>query len=221
MKKEHENVILYGAGSSILVDVEETCGRLGLNLIAIVNNQGGQSFAINSEKVISLAELSGDMLAYPMVFALFTPGHRKFALDQARGLGATCFNCLIDPTAITPSSLSMSEGVFINSGAIIGGMSSLGAFSFINRGVSLGHHCSIAEFASIGPGVITGGHVSVGRGSVIGTGAVILPGVSIGSNSIVAAGSVVTRDVPDNSLVMGSPAVVKRAGIIGYNEVGV
>ena len=81
---------------------------------------------------------------------------------------------------------------------------------------------TIALSASLHPsGVVTGGFVSVGRGSVIGTGAVILPGVSIGANAVVAAGSVVTRDVGDNCLVMGNPAVVKREGIAGYNEVGV
>ena len=148
-----DKLVIFGAGSSILVDLEETCTRLGLDLFAIVNNQDGPSFAIDQEKVIGLADVSDAMLAHPMVFALFTPGHRKFALDQARGLGATRFYSLIDPTAITPSSLKTSEGVFINCAVTIGGMSSLGAFSFINRSASLGHHCTVGEFASIEPGV--------------------------------------------------------------------
>jgi acetyltransferase-like isoleucine patch superfamily enzyme len=42
----------------------------------------------------------------------------------------------------------------------------------------------------------------------IGTGCTILRGVTIGRNSVVAAGSVVTRDVPPNTLVAGSPAKV-------------
>jgi len=40
----------------------------------------------------------------------------------------------------------------------------------------------------------------------IGAGSTILKGVTIGKNSIVAAGSLVTRDVPPNTLVAGSPA---------------
>ncbi|PVI03404.1 trimeric LpxA-like protein [Periconia macrospinosa] len=40
---------------------------------------------------------------------------------------------------------------------------------------------------------------------------IILPGVTIGKGCTVAAGSVVTKDVPDWSVVMGSPAkVVKK-----------
>lgn len=40
----------------------------------------------------------------------------------------------------------------------------------------------------------------------IGTGATILCGITIGEDAIVGAGSVVTRDVPDNAVVVGNPA---------------
>ena len=52
--------------------------------------------------------------------------------------------------------------------------------------------------------------VSIGDNVWIGGRAQILPGVSLGNNVVVAAGAVVTRDVPDNSLVAGNPAVVKK-----------
>ncbi|MCE2028150.1 acyltransferase [Sessilibacter corallicola] len=42
----------------------------------------------------------------------------------------------------------------------------------------------------------------------VGHGAIILPGVTIGPNAIVAAGAVVSRDVPEDSIVAGSPAKV-------------
>jgi acetyltransferase-like isoleucine patch superfamily enzyme len=51
----------------------------------------------------------------------------------------------------------------------------------------------------------------IGRGSFIGTHSVILPGVDIGVGCVVGAGSVVTHNVPDYTLVSGSPArIVKR-----------
>ncbi len=50
------------------------------------------------------------------------------------------------------------------------------------------------------------GPVSIGDHTWIGTGAVILPGVSIGRRAVVGAGAVVTRDVPDNTVVVGVPA---------------
>ncbi|PZE61654.1 acetyltransferase [Curtobacterium sp. MCPF17_001] len=42
----------------------------------------------------------------------------------------------------------------------------------------------------------------------IGFGAIVLSGISIGRSSIVGAGALVTKDVPENSIVRGSPAVV-------------
>lgn len=52
----------------------------------------------------------------------------------------------------------------------------------------------------------------VETGCLIGIGAIILDGVRVGANSLVAAGSLVTPNtqIPPRSLVMGSPAKVKR-----------
>ena len=44
----------------------------------------------------------------------------------------------------------------------------------------------------------------------IGAGATILAGVTIGENAVVGAGSLVTKDVPDNAVVVGSPAKVVK-----------
>jgi acetyltransferase-like isoleucine patch superfamily enzyme len=50
----------------------------------------------------------------------------------------------------------------------------------------------------------------VKTGASIGSGATILANLVIGENALVGAGSVVTRDVPDNAIVAGSPAKLIR-----------
>lgn len=52
----------------------------------------------------------------------------------------------------------------------------------------------------------------VESGCLIGMGAILMDGVRVGKNSLVAAGSLVTpgTQIPPNSLVVGSPARVKR-----------
>ena len=54
------------------------------------------------------------------------------------------------------------------------------------------------------------GKVTIKENAWICIGSIICPGVTIGKNAVVAAGSVVTKDVPDNTLVAGNPAKVKK-----------
>ena len=52
------------------------------------------------------------------------------------------------------------------------------------------------------------GEVEIGNNVWIGDKATILAGVVIGDNVIVAANSVVTKSVPSNTIVAGSPAKI-------------
>ena len=53
----------------------------------------------------------------------------------------------------------------------------------------------------------------IAEGASIGANATILPGIKIGKNALVGAGAVVTKDVPENAIVIGNPAFIK-----GYME---
>lgn len=55
---------------------------------------------------------------------------------------------------------------------------------------------------------VKGPHIK--RNATIGAAANLLPHVVVGENCIVAAGAVVTKDIPDNKVVMGTPARVVR-----------
>lgn len=52
--------------------------------------------------------------------------------------------------------------------------------------------------------------VRIGRRVWIGSGAIIMPGVTIGDGAIIGAGSVVTRDVRENSIVIGNPSTERE-----------
>ena len=56
--------------------------------------------------------------------------------------------------------------------------------------------------------------VVIGDNVWIGAGAIVLPGVVIGNNCVVAAGSVVISNVPDNVMVAGVPAVIKKKLVV-------
>jgi carbonic anhydrase/acetyltransferase-like protein (isoleucine patch superfamily) len=69
----------------------------------------------------------------------------------------------------------------------------------------------VGDDVTIGHAAVIHG-CSIGHRVLIGMGAIVLNAAGIGSDSIVAAGSLVTEgmQVPQRSLVMGSPARVKR-----------
>ena len=51
--------------------------------------------------------------------------------------------------------------------------------------------------------------VTIEDNAVIGARAVIKAGVTVGKNSVVAMGEIVTKNVPENTVVMGSPASIR------------
>lgn len=50
--------------------------------------------------------------------------------------------------------------------------------------------------------------VTIGNNVFIGVNSIIMPGVTIGNRVVIGAGSTVTKDIPDNSVAVGSPARV-------------
>lgn len=134
-----------------------------------------------------------------------------------------------DGTLIGPY-VSLSAGMVPDQPLLSGEVVTIGDRCLIGRGSSLVGHWSIVVEDDVytGPNVyITDQNhgwsdptaplgrqaaqerpVRVGTGSWLGAGVVVLPGVTIGRRVAVGAGSVVTRDLPDHSVAVGSPARV-------------
>jgi maltose O-acetyltransferase len=112
------------------------------------------------------------------------------------------------------SRLTIGTGGWINVGCTF----ELNDMITIGDRVAIGHEVMVLTSThKIGSGQRRAGDkvtcaVSIGDGVWLGARSVILPGVTIGDGAVVSTGAVVTKDVPPNSVVAGSPAtvVVKR-----------
>ncbi len=212
-----EDVVLYGVGSPILVDVEESLFRAGIRICAGVQNRAGESFLSDAALVVAPDGVTDEIKARPFLAPLFTPGHRQTAAREAGEMGFHRPFSLFDATVAVPRNLKFEAGLYVNAGCTLGAASEFGVFVFINRGVSVGHHAHFGPFVSIGPGAVVAAYVTLGKGATVGAGAVILPKITVGENAIVGAGAVVVDDVPDHCLALGNPARVAKTGISGYN----
>ncbi|MCT4593488.1 MAG: 2,3,4,5-tetrahydropyridine-2,6-dicarboxylate N-acetyltransferase [Anaeromicrobium sp.] len=125
----------------------------------------------------------------------------------------------IEPGAIIRDRVSIGKNAVIMMGAVINIGSEVGEGTMIDMNAVLGARATIGKNAHVGAGAVIAGvleppsatPVIVEDGAMIGANAVILEGVRIGKRAVVAAGSVVTTDVPENTVVAGSPAKVIKA----------
>ena len=108
------------------------------------------------------------------------------------------------------STCSLGKGLNIMQFSSINADTYIGDGTLINSHVSIHHDCKIGNFVELSPGSRILGNCEIGDFTTIGTNATVLPKIKIGKNVIVAAGAVVTKDVPDNCMVAGIPAVIKK-----------
>ncbi len=210
-------VVIFGVGSSLVVDLDEGLHRAGIAVAAAVANVPGEVHLLDRSTVIGRDEVTPEISAMPYLVPLFTPANRHRAVHDAIRLGFATPSSFTDSTVAVPRSLVAEPGLWVNTGVTLGGASRFERFVLINRGASVGHHASLGRFASIGPNATVAGEVTIGAGATVGAGAVILPRKTIGEHATVAAGAVVTRDVPERSLVMGNPARVVREGLARFD----
>jgi len=114
-------------------------------------------------------------------------------------------------------SAQIPAGVSIGKGTIFG----YGGLGVVIHGQSvIGKNCRIGTAVVLGARYPLMGAPVIGDNVYIAAGAKILGPVKVGSNCVIGANAVVINDIPQSSIAVGVPAVIKRKGINieDYNE---
>jgi acetyltransferase-like isoleucine patch superfamily enzyme len=123
------------------------------------------------------------------------------------------------------------ENVSIGSGSVVEHHVKIGDGVRIHSNVFVPEYSILEDGCWLGPNVVltnaryprsprvkdelVGPHIEAG--AKIGANSTLLPGVRIGRNALVGAGSVVTKDVPEDAVVVGNPArVINRLQNLPY-----
>ena len=130
-------------------------------------------------------------------------------------LNLTKVNARIEPGAIVRSGVEIEENAVIMMGAVVNIGASIGAKTMVDMNAVIGARAFVGKSCHIGAGAVIAGvlepagarPVVIGDNVLIGANAVVLEGIKIGNGAVVGALSVVTKDVPENAVVVGSPAV--------------
>ena len=135
---------------------------------------------------------------------------RKELYHKFKSIGGI-FSSLISPLAnIGHYGTKIGIGCNIMTGTIITNDVTVHKGALINLNCTIGHDSVIGEFVELSPGTHISGNCKIGNYVSFGTNASVLPNISVGSNVVVGAGAVITKNIPDNCMVAGVPATIKK-----------
>lgn len=165
--------------------------------ILCLNNEKGESSCLLDGEIMKLKQIIKKGIVAAVYGRHFTSRDAYVSYMKKLGvrIGENCYitdpiKCELDLTR--PWLLEIGDNVCITDNVRI--LTHDFSYSVISR-------CSMGTYPSMGK-------VKIGNNVFVGSHALILPGVNIGDNVVIGAGSVITKDVPNNTVVAGSPAKV-------------
>ncbi len=206
--------IIYGAGEQgrVVLDILQQTGIEVIGFIDDTIEMHGK--VVNGVSVLGISDISFKAVTEDVgyIIALGDNNARAQKYQELEKAGKTLINA-IHPAATISKNTTIGSGVVIGPNSVVNTDAIIGNNVIINTGAIIEHDNIIEDNTHIAPGVCLAGGVRVKIAATIGIGAVVLDDLIIGQNAIVGAGAVVTKDVPDNAVVVGVPAK-----IIKYNE---
>jgi sugar O-acyltransferase (sialic acid O-acetyltransferase NeuD family) len=197
-------ICIFGAGDHGHV-VAEAAELAGLRVLGFFDDRATASPLQRWPLLPTPATFDADT---HVIVAIGDNAMREAVTLDLLGRGAILTN-VIHPRAFVSPSAIVGAGVFVGPLAVAHTDAKLSDGVIVNSGAIVEHHCIIENFAHIAPGAALAGRVRVGQRTLVGIGASVRPAITIGCDAIIGAGAAVVRDVPDGETQTGVPATTR------------
>jgi len=207
--QKSRQLIIIGAGghASSIVNVAFS---LSYSIFGFIHSQkAGQSF-FDRPIFGDLREINA-LDTYDFFLALGDNYLReKYLNETLQRFPYLNFPSLIHPTADVSPFSKIGNGTLVMPNSVIGPNALIGSFCILGSQSCVGHSSLLADFSSLSPAATLAGAVNVGLRSAVGLGAKVREKVKIGNDSVLGANSFLNKDLPNNVVAFGSPALVKQ-----------
>jgi sugar O-acyltransferase (sialic acid O-acetyltransferase NeuD family) len=213
MESPKRIAILGSSGTSLdildtLRAVNEAAGQERFRCIGLLDdNPSAKGLVRNGVEVLGPVSLASTLDCYVVngVGSSRSFIHKEEIIART-GCPLERFATVVHPTASVSATAELGPGTVVLQNAVVCSNARVGAHVVVLPCAVISHDDVIGDYTCIATGVCISGSVHVGKSCYLGCNSAIIEGVSIGRFCLVGMGSVVTRDIEENSVVVGNPA---------------
>ncbi|WP_354638991.1 NeuD/PglB/VioB family sugar acetyltransferase [Kitasatospora camelliae] len=195
-----EQLWIAGAGG-VGREALDTAVAAGVPVAGFLDDRA-QGGTVRGLPVVVPAELPAGA---PYLIGIADPAVRLRLAALLDGIGGVA-RTLVHPRALIAPETELGPGCLVMGGAYVSSSVRFGAHSQVHYNATVGHDSVLGERVTVYPGGNVSGSVVLADGATVGSNAVVLQGRKVGRGAFVGAAAVVTRDVPEETVVVGSPA---------------
>lgn len=212
-------IIIGGRGTAIVIgdQINDAHDRFGIDVemlgLALDDHSGGDDVSgypilCDIKDVYSRYKKYDDV---KFLYQLYRADVMKERIQLLQNLNIPLekFANFIHPSVMMARSARIGYGNVFLANAVVNCNARIGNFNTINSGTLLGHDIVMGNYNYFAAQVCVGSSLKIGNENFFGMNTSIRNEVVIGDTNIVGMSSVITKNVGDNSVLYGNPAIVK------------
>lgn len=212
-------IFIGGRGTAIVIadQMYDAATRYGMDIevlgLALDDRSGGDS--ISGYNILcgvkEVYEKYGKYNDVKFIYQLYRPDVMRERTQILYDLNIPIekFCNFIHPSVMLAKSAKIGYGNVFLANTVVNCNAIIGNFNTVNSGVLLGHDIEIGNNNYFAGQVCVGSGLKIGNENFIGLNTSIRNGITIGNNNIVGMSSNITKDVSDNNVLYGNPAIIK------------